>query len=432
MKRLLESRIFKKLYGPEAARLKYHRERFTRLDNKYQKYFGEAEYHFFSSPGRVEICGNHTDHNNGRVLAASVDLDVVAIVGENSENKIAVYSDTYDKIFSVDLDDLEFKPAETLTATSLIRGITAGFQKHGYQIGGFNACVSSDILPGSGLSSSASFEVLLATIISQLFNQGILSAEKISLLCQDAENTYFGKPCGLMDQLACAFGGAVGIDFRNPRDPQVYSLDFDFNNHPYQMLLVNTGGEIEAVREDFAAIRREMHEVAESLGVDCLREVDARGFKQMLPKIRKKLGDRPVLRAIHYIEENQRVKNQISALESDNFDEFLKLVNQSGASSARWLQNLYSNHAPQKQGLNLALALTENFIADSGRGACRVHGDGFAGTILVFILEKYLARYRAYMERVFGKKCIIPIKIRKRGALYLNPFLNVKGEKNEE
>ena len=305
--------------------------------------------------------------------------------------------------------------------------MAAAFNNSGYEVGGFRACISSDVLPGSGLSSSGTIEVLLATIINKLFNEGVVPVEKIARFCQFAENEYYGKPCGLMDQLACAYGGVLSIDFQNPDNPGVYNVEFDFNSHPYQMLIVDTNRNGQKLPSDYSDIPKEMKAVANFLGTNCLREIDVRVFKQLLPDIRKKLGDRPLLRALHFVDENQRVLDQVSALETGDFNTFLNLVNQSGISSARWLQNMYSISSPQKQGINLGLALTEQFIKDSGFGACRVHGGGFAGTILVFILEKYLSRYKIYMERVFGEGSVMPLQIRKRGSLYLNPFLNVEG-----
>jgi len=415
--------IFKEIYGDDNKIIEMQNVRYENLVSQFNEKFNEADLHFFSTPGRTEISGNHTDHNHGRVMAAGINLDSIAVASKNNEKKVVMYSEGYDQPFTVDLNLLEIQDTDIGTTSGLIRGIAAGFRKDGYVIGGFNACIASNVLPGSGLSSSASIEVLIGTIFSTLFNENLIPKETLAQIGQYAENEYFGKPCGLMDQMACAFGGIISIDFKNPENPLIKKIEFDFDKQEYSLLVVDTGGNHADLTEDYAAIPLEMKSVAEGFGGKVCREIS---LEKLIPKIqnlRKKLGDRAVLRAIHFLRENERVVHQIDALEKGAFNYFLRLVEESGNSSFKWLQNIYTTKNAKEQGMTLALALTEKYISESGEGACRVHGGGFAGTIQVFLPNKSVDKYIALMDTVLGENKVLVLQIRPHGTLYLNDFI---------
>ena len=291
-----------------------------------------------------------------------------------------------------------------------------------FSLGGFTACVNSEVAPGSGLSSSAAIEVLIGTMLNHLYNAGRVAPETIAAIGQYAENHYFNKPCGLMDQLTCALGGILTIDFKQPQQPVCKKVPFDFNAQNYSVLVVNTGGSHADLTEDYAAIPREMKMVAQALGKDVCREI---AFEQLLRQIgplRSQTGDRAILRAWHFLAEDARVAAQVRALESGDFAGFLRLVNDSGNSSQKWLQNIYPAQSPSQQGLNLALAVTEEYLQHVGAGACRVHGGGFAGTIQVFLPHSFLTDYLARMRGIFGDHSVSPLKVRARGAIKIGLF----------
>lgn len=416
--------IFSVIYGNSEETLHSQVSRYLTLINQFVNQFGEADFHLFSTPGRTEIGGNHTDHNHGRVLAGSVNLDSIAVAAGNDLNKIVMYSEGYPQPFSVDLNYLEIFEDEKGTTSALIRGVAARFKALGLKIGGFNAAVSSNVLPGSGLSSSASIEVLIGTIFNALFNQGKASAENLALIGQYAENVYFGKPCGLMDQVACAVGGIVAIDFKNPQRPEIDKIEFDFEEQPYSLVIVDTGGNHAVLTEEYAAIPGEMKAVAASLGKEVCRDINQADVLDRIQSLRVAAGDRAVLRALHFIKENERVVKQVKALKNREFMRFLNLVKESGNSSFKWLQNVYAPQSPAVQGLSLALSITEQFLSENDAGACRVHGGGFAGTIQAFVSNNYLDEYIRLMDRVFVSGAARPLNIRPYGTLYLNTFLS--------
>ncbi|MCA9730950.1 galactokinase [candidate division KSB1 bacterium] len=407
---------FEQLYGSDARVLEKQFQRYENLYRTYVRHFGEAEFHVLSTPGRTELSGNHTDHNHGKVLAASIDKDSIAVCGRNANNVIRLYSEGYANPFEVDLHNLEMVENEKESTTALLRGIAARFVELGYNIGGFNACITSDVLPGSGLSSSASIEILIGNILNVLLNNGEIAPEELAKTGQFAENNYFGKPCGLMDQLACAIGGIIAIDFADPAMPQVEKINFDFTETGYRLLVVNTGGSHADLTNDYASIPAEMKAVAQFFGADYLRQVSEKNVLDQMNEVRKHAGDRAVLRALHFLQENQRVEEQVAALQDGNLEKFLELVKHSGDSSFKWLQNIYSPSNDQEQGITLALALAEKFIHEFGEGACRIHGGGFAGTILAFLPLKAVAQFRKSLEPVFGAANIEELTIRQVGT----------------
>ncbi len=417
--------LFSRLYGNNQQVIDHHTKRYTTLAETFKKLFpyDQGEYHFFSSPGRTEVGGNHTDHNAGRVLAAAVHLDTIAVVKATDNNQITMYSEGYPELFKVDLSQLEPIDEERGTTTALIRGIAARFRQLGLSIGGFNAAVSSTVAKGSGLSSSASIEVLIGTILSALYNGNSVKPDLIAKIGQFAENVYFGKPSGLMDQMACAIGGFIAIDFKDKEKVVYQKLDFDLSSYGYHMLVVDTGGNHADLTRDYAEVALEMKTIAQILGKNVLRELSLDDIIRNTPVLREKAGDRAVLRAIHFYNDNQRVIDQTKALEEKRFYDFLGLVNDSGSSSWRLLQNCYSNYNPKEQGVTLALAITENFIKKAGEGACRVHGGGFAGTIQVYLPDKYLNDYIEIIEGIFGKGAVTTLNIRSQGSLYINDLL---------
>ncbi len=399
-------------------------KRFENLIEKFKQKFKENDLHYFSTPGRTEIGGNHTDHNHGRVLAGSVNLDSIAVAAKNNSNQVTIHSEGYPRPFIVNIDQLEKMKEEKETTSALIRGIAARLKQLGFQIGGFNACITSDVLPGSGLSSSASIEVLIGTIFNYLFNKGNISPQQIAIIGQYTENEYFGKPCGLMDQTTCAVGGIVTIDFINPKKPVVKKVKFDFASQNYSLLVVDTGGNHADLTDDYASIPREMKSVASELKAEVCREIQYDELIHKIKELRPKVGDRAILRAFHFLGDNARVEEQVKALEQGDFQKFLSLINDSGNSSFKWLQNIYTTTNVHEQGVSLALAITEKYISDIGEGACRVHGGGFAGTIQVFLPNPVVAEYIKLVESIFGESKAVVLNIRTHGTIYLNQFLN--------
>lgn len=409
------------LYGEDKKTIDYQRNRYNKLYKDFKKYFGESQVRFFNSPGRTEISGNHTDHNNGIVIAASINLDSIACASEsdspNNAEVIEIYSDRFSEPFVVNLKGLNPLDDEAGTTGALIRGIAAGLSKKEYRIGGFKACITSDVLIGSGLSSSASVEVLIGTIFNHLYNNGKIPAEEIAKIGQFAENEFFKKPCGLMDQMASAVGGIISIDFKNKDNPEINKIDSDFSQYGYSLLVVHTGGSHINLTDDYAAVPAEMREVARTLGSETCRDIDYNNFVNNINKIRGKVGDRAVLRAYHFFKENERVKQQIEELNKNNFNKFLKLVNDSGNSSFKWLQNIYSSNDINYQPISLTLAVTEEFIDRIGQGACRIHGGGFEGTILVFLPSEYVNEFKKYISRIFNGYSILDLTVRQYGAV---------------
>lgn len=391
------------------------RERYCALLDYYEKSFpGNQEgLRLFSSPGRTEVGGNHTDHNHGKVLAASIDLDTIGAVKETGDNLITMYS-SGNGSFVIDLCDLSVHEDEKGTSTALIRGICAAFADRGYKTGGFNAVVSSQVLIGSGLSSSASFEVLVATILNCVFNDGKIEQLELARISQYAENVYFGKPCGLMDQTACAVGGFVYIDFGVPEKPWIEKIEFDYEAEEHLLCIVDTDGSHSDLTKEYSAIKEEMCAVAAVLGGKYLREVPFEKFRENLFLVREKAGDRALQRAMHFYLENDRVDKEVKALLKGDFAKFKALVQQSGDSSYKYNQNVYAGKDPKNQPVALALALCDSILM--GKGVSRVHGGGFAGTIQVFLPKNELHKFTTEIKKVFGDKSCYILSIRNEGS----------------
>lgn len=405
---------FKRVYVTDEAVAAQH-ERYVSLAEDFAALFGEdRDARLFSAPGRTEVGGNHTDHNHGRVLAASINLDAIAIAAKNDENIVRVKSRGYN-MDVCDITDLEIKEDEKGHSPALVRGMCAGFKKYGYEIGGFDACTMSSVLSGSGLSSSAAYEVLVGTMLNYLYNDGKVDAVTIAKIAQYAENVYFDKPCGLMDQMACSVGGFVTIDFNNPAEPVVNEVKFDFASSGHSLCIVDTKGSHSDLTDDYAAIRSEMESVAGFFGKNVLREVDEDEFKKNIPAIRAKVGDRAVLRAIHFFADNARVLKEVDALKKGDFETFKSYILESGDSSYKYNQNVFSTKKPLEQPVSLALALSESVL--KGKGAWRVHGGGFAGTIQAFVPNEILADYKNAMESVFGTGSCYILIIRPVGGV---------------
>jgi len=405
-----------KLYGPDA--LEREQQRYAALAAGISSEAGFPENaRAFSAPGRTELGGNHTDHNRGRVLAAAVHLDAAAVAVPRSDRTIFFRSTGFPDV-RIDLGDgLSPRPAERGTTAALVRGIAAEFARRGVQPGGFSANASSTVLPGSGLSSSAAVEVLLAKIIDALYGGGRCSALELAQIGQKAENDYFGKPSGLMDQAASACGGVVAIDFADPGAPEVTALDFDPLAAGFALCVVNTRGSHADLTPDYAAIPQEMQAVARFFGKSYLREVDLAQLLAHAGAVRKAAGDRALLRAMHFCNEDRRAQ---AMAETKHIGRFLELVNESGDSSWELLQNLYSPRDHREQGLPLALAVSREFFREQGlQAACRVHGGGFAGTIQAYIPVAALDNYRQRMEALFGSGAVTVLRIRPVGAVEL-------------
>jgi galactokinase len=404
---------FRELYGTNESILTKQAERYVSLVDKFNNAFGQKDIMLFSSPGRTEIGGNHTDHNYGRVLAGAVNMDNIAVAAKSNTNIISILSSGYDK-FEVDLSNLKPDKAENYTSASIVRGVSARMKELGFTTGGFECCIDSGVPVGSGLSSSASFEVLIGAIISHLFNDGKLEPVQNAIIGQYAENVYFGKPCGLMDQTACAVGGLVTIDFKDPSKPVVKKVNFDFVATGFSLVITDTGGNHADLNDEYASLPTDMKAVAAQLGAKVLREVTLEQVLDIAPKIREKVGDRAILRAIHFEKDNQRVVEQVAALEKNDFKAFLAMVVDSGFSSYMYNQNIYPVNNVKEQGVSLALALSD--IVLKGQGAWRVHGGGFAGTIQAFVPQNLLDKYITTLEHVFGKGACHNLFIRQKGA----------------
>ncbi len=399
------------LYGIGAPAQK---QRYLRVLNTFGELYGTSgEVGFFSAPGRSEVCGNHTDHNYGKVLAAAINLDAIAVASKNNKDIIRLKSEGYDMDL-VDITDLQPKKAEYSKSKALIRGVCAGFAARGYEIGGFDAATANDVLSGSGLSSSAAFEVLVGTVLNHLYNGGKVTPVEIAQIAQYAENEFFGKPCGLLDQMTCSVGGFVFMDFADPSKPYIKPVEFDFESCGHALCIVNTGGSHSNLTDEYAAVKNEMISVAQRLGHKVLREVDEAQFYNSIDLVRSAVGDRAILRAKHFFSENRRVDAQVNALMSNNFDEFKRLVIKSGQSSYMYNQNVYSVKQPVTQPVSLGLCLCEEML--EGKGAWRVHGGGFAGTIQAFVPVETLTEFKSNMEQVFGKGNCYVLSIRPVGG----------------
>ena len=407
-------KTFSLLYSDDPSVLKAQAQRYAKATDEFTALFKSGhDVSLFSAPGRTEVGGNHTDHQHGCVLAASVNLDVIAVVEKNDDQMIRVKSEGYPQD-DIDLNQLEIKAEEKNTAASLIRGVAARFKELGYEIGGFNAYTTSNVLKGSGLSSSAAFEVLIGTILSHEFNEGKINAVEIAQIGQYAENVYFGKPSGLMDQMASSVGSFVAIDFHDPKNPVIRKVAFDFASSHHALCIIDTGGNHADLTDEYGSIPVDMKAVAHCLGTEVLRDADEAALYRNLKDIRAKVGDRAILRAMHFFADNRRAQDEADALNKSDFDRFKQLVIESGYSSFMYNQNVYTCLNPTEQGLSLALAVSEQLL--SGKGAWRVHGGGFAGTIQAFVPLDMLDTYKETMESIFGNGTCHVLNIRPVGG----------------
>lgn len=403
--------VLKEVYIDE-SRIEKQPQRYVAAIEKFISLYGDQEIEIYSTPGRSEVSGNHTDHQNGEVLAAAINLDIIAVVSKN--DVVKVLSDDYD-LKPISLDDLSKNEDEVGTSEGLMRGVLARFKELGYAIGGFNGYMTSDVLQGSGLSSSAAFEVMIGTILSGLYNEMKVDPVVIGQVGQYSENVYFGKPCGLMDQSACSVGSLIHIDFKDNSKPVVEKVDVEFSSFKHSLCIVDVHASHADLTDDYAAIPYEMKKVANYFNQEALREVDKDEFYLNLPKIREILGDRAVLRAMHLFEENKRVDQQVKALEEGDFDTFKKLIKESGDSSFKYLQNVYSSHDLTNQSVSIGLAISDISLGD--KGVSRVHGGGFAGTIQAFVPNDIVSMYKKNMEHVFGEGACHVLKVRPYGGM---------------
>ncbi len=396
-----------------SGRAEYQRQRYAKAFDQFKVQYNAKPEVFISVPGRSELGGNHTDHQHGCVLTAAVDLDTIAAVSAHSEKKIDICSEGY-AAFSVETDRLAPIPGESGKSASIVRGVAAGFKKQGYHIGGFKAVIASDVLQGSGLSSSASFEVLIGAIFSYLYNGGQVPAVELAKIGQYAENEFFGKPCGLQDQMACALGGVSYIDFRDTAASVYESIPFDLRSHGYALFITNTGGSHVNLTKEYAAIPQEMARISNRLGQKWLRFCSETEFMAGISEFRRECGDRAVLRAFHFFRENRRSQEMAEALKAGDFNRFLQFVNESGRSSWEYLQNVSVDGMPEDQPVGVALAVSERLL--EGRGAWRVHGGGFAGTIQAYVPYDTAERYKKKMEDIFGCGCCYMLNFRPSGV----------------
>ena len=409
----LDQRI-KEIYV-DVQRVPYNRERYIRAIDRFTELFpSEKEIEIYSAPGRSEVCGNHTDHQNGMVLATSINLDAIAIVAKAEEPVIRLVSGDF-PMEEVDVADLSMKEEEQSTTTALIRGVAAGMKERGHKVGGFTAYITSDVLMGAGMSSSAAFESLIGTILSGLYNDMKVSSIEIAQIGQYAENIYFGKPCGLMDQMACSVGGMIFIDFKEKEHPEVRQVHTDFEKAGLSLCIVDTKGSHADLTPDYAAVPAEMNQVAQALGREHLREVPRETFFKELPKLLYETSGRAVLRAIHFYEEEDRVLRGVKSLEESDYQGFLDVIKASGDSSAKYLQNIYSPKDVDSQNVTVALAVSESILGENG--VCRVHGGGFAGTIQAFVKNEAVAAYKEQLEAIYGDDSCHVLKVRLQGGI---------------
>ncbi len=406
-------KCMKNVYVTDSA-VEAQKPRYIRTIQKFIELFGnDRDVIILSAPGRTEICGNHTDHNNGKVLAASINLDAIAVAAKNNDNTVHEKSEGHG-MNTVDLSDLSPDEKCFGKSAAMIKGVAAGLKSSGYNIGGFDACTTSDVMGGSGLSSSAAFEVLLGTVISYLYNDGVIDAVTIAKTAQYSENVFFGKPSGLLDQMASSVGTFVTIDFESTKNPVIKKVDFDFAKSGYSLCIVDTHGNHSDLTDDYAAVRREMENVAQALGKNVLREITAGEFFKAIPSLVGRVNDRALLRATHFYNENIRVEKAVAALESNDFETFKQIITESGFSSFLYNQNVFTPDNPTEQKLSLALCLSQQIL--EGKGAWRVHGGGFAGTIQAFVPDELLDEYRQTMDAVFGDGSCLVLIIRPVGG----------------
>ena len=408
--------LMRQLYGETAEE---NVNRYRHVVQKFHDTFGDQDMMLFSSPGRTEISGNHTDHNHGKVLAGSINLDCVAVGAINHSSKVNIISETFNQDLTIDLNDLT--PSQKKAGTvDLIKGLLKGFEESGYKIGGSDAYITSNVISSAGVSSSASFEMLLCSMINRFFNEGRMDTVAYAHIGKYAENVYWDKASGLLDQMACAVGGLITIDFLNPNEPKVEKIDFDFASRNHSLIIVQTGRGHADLSADYSAVPAEMKKVAEYFGKEVCAQITEEQLIEHLKEVREYAGDRSVLRALHFFEENKRVEAEVKALKEGRFEDFLKNVTASGNSSWKWLQNCYTNTNYQEQGISIALALTELFIEEKKRGACRIHGGGFAGVIMAMLPNDLVDEYVAFIEKALGEGSAYRMTIRPYGAICVN------------
>ena len=404
------------LYGTDGEELSKQQARYAALIRWHEELYGERdEVRLVSAPGRAEIGGNHTDHNHGRVLAASVNLDTVCAASPREDLKVCLHSEGHAS-FEIDLTDLKPRPDETGTTQALVRGVAAGMQQNGYRIGGFDAAVTSTVGTGNGLSSSAALEVMLTGVLDALYNRFDMPYVLRAQISKQAENMYFGKPSGLLDQMASAAGGLVTVDFRDNDSPDIEAIRYDFARKGYAVIVVATGGSHADLTDHYAAIPAEMKSVAACFGKPFLRDVTAEELTGSLESLRGKVSDRAILRAFHFIRENERVPKQVASLKEDRIGDFFRLIIESGRSSFMYLQNVFADN--RDQSLSLALCLAEEMLKDNG--AWRIHGGGFAGTTLNFVPLEQVKDFVRVMNAAFGPKACAVLNIRPAGAAVLD------------
>lgn len=410
---MIHNNRLKEIYLDESL-VSVQSKRYKKAIGRYIEIYGDGDIEVYSTPGRSEIGGNHTDHQQGMVLAASVNLDAVAVAGFNDEGIIHVLSKGYEML-SVDVSDIDVSDEDEGTTRGLVKGVVKGFFSNGYKVGGFKAYISSDVLGGSGLSSSAAFEVIIGTILSGLYNEMSVPPIRIAEIAQFAENVYFKKPCGLMDQMACSVGGLVHIDFKEKENAVVNQVNVDFKNFCHSLCIVDTKGSHDDLTDEYASIPNEMKNVAKYFNKSILREVDEEKFYKELPELRKSVGDRCILRAMHFFEEEHRVHFMVDALQKGEFNTFKNLIKESGDSSFKYLQNIYTNKEVQNQSMSIALAVSERVLKK--HGVSRVHGGGFAGTIQAFVEDDYVDEYKNAMDAVYGEGSCKVLKVRALGGI---------------
>lgn len=412
--------IFAQIYGIE--NIKEQQKRYEKVIEGYKNTYGDDDILLFSSPGRTEISGNHTDHNHGKIVGGSINLDCVCAASKNYEQKVHILSETFHKNFIIDLTNLEPETHQSGTE-ELVKGILKGFLEKGYAIGGFNAYITSNVIASAGVSSSASFETLLCQVINTLFNEEKIDLVSYAHIGKYAENVYWNKASGLLDQMCCAMGGLISIDFKNPDSPEVRKIDFDFSSANHNLMIIQTGRGHADLSEDYSSIPNEMKKVASFFGKEVLAEIIEEEIFTNYMELRKFAGDRSVMRAIHFFEENKRVEAEVEALEKGDFHTFLWNITESGNSSWKYLQNCFTNSAPQEQGITTTLALTELFLKEKGCGACRVHGGGFAGVIMAMIPSNLVEEFTEYMETHTEKGSVYKMNIRPLGSICIQSLI---------
>lgn len=406
------------LYGDQPGETRLQADRYQALVRQYEQSYGDGDVYLFSSPGRTEISGNHTDHNLGKVIAASINMDCVGAAAKNEENKVRIHSVTYNEQFVIDLNAQE-DPANPSGTYTLVQGILEGFQHFGYSIGGADICLTSNVISAAGVSSSASFEMLIGTILNYFYNGNAMDIVTVARIGQYAENRRWNKQSGLLDQTACGYGGLISIDFREEGAPVIKEIGFGPIEQGYDLLIVATGENHADLSDEYSSIPQEMKAVAKELGAGVLRQVEKQDVLGSVQAVRAAAGDRALLRSLHFFAENDRVDRQIEALEHGQVSEFLRQVTASGNSSWKWLQNCYQASTPASQAITVYLALTELYIDSIGDGACRVHGGGFAGVIMALIPKEHSAAYKEYIQAM-GAPEVYNVRIRKAGAVTVN------------